>query len=325
MSRASGARWRGVLSGVLIAIAALTIPLAATASWVQAAAFDTDRFVAATSQLRHDPAVQEAIVTATTQAIMTGLEVETRTRGGLEGLAELVGLPRLTTQLLPSLTGPITHAVEEFVADQVTRLIESDQFDQLWEASVRASHGQVLALLRADEGSLLGAEDGTISLRVSVVVDATRDRLLAGGFDLARFIPDSQATMTLLTVDPAAIDTARAAYRTLTFSRTALPIVAAVALAGAVLVARNRMRAVRWAGLAVVIAGVIMLLTLQFGTGALGGALSNALGEDGATRVAGYLLADLRNAATAILIGGVAVAAIGLVLGRRPSAPEELG
>lgn len=325
MSEVSGARWRGLLSGVLIVVAALAIPLATVASWVQAAAFDTDRFVAATSALRHDPAVQEAVVTATTQAIMTGLEVETRTRGGLTGLAELAGLPRVTAQLLPSLAGPITLAIEGFVADQVTRIVESDQFDQLWDASVRAAHGQVLALLQADDGSLLGVEDGAISLRIGVVVDATRDRLLANGFELARLIPASQATLPLLRVDPATIDIARAGYRALVVSTVALPIVAAVALVGGVLVARDRMKAVRRAGLAMVIAAVVMLLALQFGLSALGAALTGSLGEPGGSRVAGYLLGELRNAATIILVAGVGVTAIGFALGRRPPAPVELG
>lgn len=98
-----------------------------------------------------------------------------------------------------------------------------------------------------------------------------------------------------------------------------------MALIGAVLIANDRMRAVRRAGFAVALAGVVMLLALQFGTGALASALTGSLGEPGADRVAGYLLANLRNSATIILVSGVAVAAIGLVLGRRPSAPEQLG
>lgn len=325
MSRASGARWRSAVAGVLIIVGTLAIPLAATASWVKAAAFDTDHFVATTAELRNDPAVQEAIVHGATQAIMTGLEIEARTRGGLAGLAELAGLPPRTSELLPALSGPITLAIEEFVEQQVGRVVESDQFGGLWDASARALHGQVLALLQADEGSLLGVEDGAISLRIGVVVDASRDLLLAEGFTLARFIPDSQATLRLLEVNPATVDTARAAYRALATSTVAFPIAAAVALIGAVLIANDRMRAVRRAGFAVALAGVVMLLALQFGTGALASALTGSLGEPGADRVAGYLLANLRNSATIILVSGVAVAAIGLVLGRRPSAPEQLG
>lgn len=173
MSRASGARWRSAVAGVLIIVGTLAIPLAATASWVKAAAFDTDHFVATTAELRNDPAVQEAIVHGATQAIMTGLEIEARTRGGLAGLAELAGLPPRTSELLPALSGPIALAIEEFVEQQVGRVVESDQFGGLWDASARALHGQVLALLQADEGSLLGVEDGAISLRIGVVVDAS--------------------------------------------------------------------------------------------------------------------------------------------------------
>lgn len=325
MSGASGSPWRGVVAGILIVVTALAVPLAATAAWAQSAVLETDRFVTTTAVLRDDPAVQEAIVVATTRAIMTGIDVEARTRGGLEGLADLVGLPPRTSQLLPSLAGPIALAIEEFVANQVTRVVESDRFAQLWEISVRGFHGQLIALLQADDGSLLGLEEGRLSLRIGVVVDEVRDRLLAGGFDLARFIPDSQATLPLLEANPATVDTARVAYRALITGVVALPVVAALALIGAVLIARNRVRAIRWAGLAVAIAGLLMVLGVQLGTGALAAALTGPLEALGADRVAVMVLSGLRTSAWVIVAGGVLVAAIGLVLGRRPPAPVELG
>lgn len=321
----SGARWRGVVAGVLIVVAALAVPLAATTAWAQSAVLETDRFVATTVGLRDDPAVQEAIVVGTTRAIMTGIDVEARTRGGLESLADLAGVPPRTTELLPSLAGPIALAIEEFVANQVTRVVESDRFDRLWETSVRGFHGQLIALLEADDSSLLGLEEGRLSLRIGVVVDEVRDRLLAGGFDLARFIPDSQATLPLLEVNPATVDTARAAYRLLLTSVVALPVIAALALVGAIGIARNRVRALRWAGLAVAVTGLLMVLGVQLGNGALAAALTGPLETLGAERVASMVLAGLRTSAWVIVAGGVLVAAIGLVLGRRPPAPVELG
>ncbi|MCW5951270.1 MAG: hypothetical protein KIT69_03310 [Propionibacteriaceae bacterium] len=325
MSEASGSRWRDVVAGILIVVTALTVPLAATAAWAQSAVLETDRFVATTADLRDDPAVQEAIVAATTRAIMTGIDVEARTRGGLEGLTELVGLPPRSSELLPSLAGPIALAIEGFITDQVTRVVESDRFSQLWETSVRGLHGQLLAVLRADDSSLLGLEEGRLSLRIGVVVDAVRDRLLAGGFELARFIPDSQATLPLVQVNPATIDAARLGYRGLTTSTVALPVLAGVALAGAILIARNRVRAVRWAGLATAAAGLLMALGVHLGTGALAAALIGPLEALGADRVAALVLGGLRTSAWVIVAGGVLVAAIGLVLGRRPPAPVELG
>lgn len=324
MSEASGARWRGVVAGILIVITALTIPLAAAAAWAQAAVLETDRFVATTAALRDDPAVQEAIIEGTTRAIMTGLDIEGRTRGGLEGLAELVGLPPRTSQLLPSLAGPLALAVEEFVNNQVTRVVESDQFDQLWDGSIRRFHGQLLALLQEDDSTLLGLEEGRLSLRIGVVVDAVRDRLLANGFDLARFIPDSEATLPLLEVNPAAVDSARLVYRTLVAGVVVLPVIAVLTFLGAVLVARNRTKAVRWAGLAVVVAGLLMALGVLWGTGALAAALTGPLEALGAERVAAMVFGGLRTSAWAIVAGGVLIAAIGLVLGRRPPAPTEL-
>ena len=100
----------------------------------------------------------------------------------------------------------------------------------------------------------------------------------------------------------------------------ALPI-----LAGAVLIARNRARAVRWAGLAVTVTGLLMVLGVQLGTGALAASLTGPLEALGADRVAAMVLAGLRTSAWVIVAGGVLVAAVGLVIGRRPPAPVELG
>ncbi len=325
MSQASGPRWRRVVAGVLIVVTALAVPLAAMVAWAQAAVLDTDGFVGTTVALREDPAVQEAIIDATTQAIVNGLDVEARARGGLEGLTDLAGLPPRTSELLPSLAGPIARAIEEFVADQVTRTVESDRFARLWETSVRGLHGQLLALLRADDSTVLGLEEGRLSLRIGVVVDATRDQLLERGFELARFIPDSQATLPLVEVNPATVTAARATYRWLTTLTVALPVVAALALAGAILIANDRTRAVRWAGLAIAATGLLLVLGVQLGTGALAAALTGPLEALGADRVAALLLGGLRTSGWVIVAGGVLVAAVGLVLGRRPPAPVELG
>ncbi len=325
MSQASPPRWRGVASGILIAVMALALPLAATAAWAQGAVLDTDRFVATAAGLREDPAVQETVVAATTRAIITGIDVETRTRDGLEGLADRLGLPSRTAELLPSLGGPIAHAIEEFVADQVATVVASERFAQLWETSIRGLHGQLLAVLRGDDSAVLGVDEGLLSLQIGVVVDAARDRLLANGFDLARFIPDSQATLPLIQLDPPAVAAARAVYRTLNTSTVLLPAVAILALAGAILIAPGRTRAVRRAGLAAAIAGLAMVLCVHLGTGALASALTGPLQAPGADRVAALLLDGLRTAAWLIVAAGVLVAAIGLVLGRRPAAPVELG
>lgn len=325
MSQSSGPRWRGIVAAVLIVVTALAVPLAVVAAWAQAAVLEPDRFVATTAALRDDPAVRTAIVDASTQAIMDGIDVEGRTRGGLEGLAELVGLPPRTSALLPSLSGPLTLAIQEFVHNQVTRVVESDQFIRLWDASVRGLHGQLLALLQADDSSLIGAEDGVIALRVGVVVDAARDRLLANGFGLARFIPDSQATLPLLHLSPGSIDTARAAYRAFLNLTVALPIVALVALIGGILVANHRARAVRWAGAAIAVAGLLLAVGVRLAVGALAGALTGPIEELGAERVAALILDGLRTSAWLVVAGGVLIAAIGLVLGRRPAPPTELG
>lgn len=325
MSQTTGSWWRDVVAGMLIVVAALGVPLTATAAWAEAAALNTDGFVAATVTLRDDPAVQEAIVAATTRAIMDGIDVEARTRGGLEGLTDLVGLPPRTSELLPSLSGPITHAIEGFVADQVTGVVESERFARLWEISMRELHGQFLALLRAEDDSLLSLEEGALELRIGVVVDAARDRLLEGGFALARFIPDSQATLSLVKVDPVAVEAARAGYWWLTTGPVVLAVVSALALVGAVLIANNRMRAVRWAGLALIATGLLLTLGVHLATGALASALTAPLTAPGGDRVAALLLGGLRNSAGMVVAGGVLVAAIGLVFNRRRSAPVELG
>lgn len=323
-NRSSGPRWRSVVAAILIAVTAFATPLAAELAWFRTEVLDGDRFVATAAELRDDPAVQQAIIRASSNAIVTGLDIEGRTRGGLEGLAELVGLPPRTSELLPSLSGPITLAVEEFITNQVTRVVESDQFAQLWDRSVRGVHGQLIAVLQGDDSSLVGLDDGWLSLRIGIVVDAARDRLVANGFSIARFVPDSQATVQLMQISPQTVEAARAAYWWLENGPIVVPVIAVLALLGAILVANHRTRAVRWAGVAISLTGLLHVLGIQVGRSALVQALTGSLEAHGASRVADVVLAGARNSAWAVVVGGVLIAVIGLVIGRRPAKPEAL-
>lgn len=324
MVRTVAPRWRSTIAVLLIVVTAVTTPLAAQLAWFRTSVLDADRFVATAAELRNDPDVQTAVVQASTQAIMTGLDIEGRTRGGLGDLAELAGLPPRTSELLPSLAGPIALAVEEFVANQVTRVVESDQFAQLWERSLRAAHGQLIAVLRADESSLTALEDGWLSLRIGTVVDAARDRLIANGFSIARFIPDSQATLRLAQLSPQTVDAARTAYWWLQNGPLVASSIAVLALLGALLVAHHRPRALRWAGLAILATGLLTAIGVRVGRGALASDLTGALESEAATRVADVLLSGAQTSAWAVAAGGVLIAATGFVLGRRPPTPVEL-
>ncbi len=247
--------WRPVVSGVLILVLGVLMPLGVVARWVHNEVADTDRYVESVAPLATDPAIQDAVTVRITNEIMTRLQVEAVTQDAVDALADL-GLPPLAATSLSALSGPLANAIQDFVEGHVRTLVESDRFAQAWEEANRVAHTQVVAILTGEDSELVDVTDNAVQLNLAPVVDEVKNRLVSSGFQLAGQLPSFDAQFTLFQSDD--ITKAQSAFRALNGLNTALPIVALLLLAGAVAVARSRRRALIAAML--VIAASMLLL-----------------------------------------------------------------
>jgi hypothetical protein len=132
-------RVRSITVGLVFFLTCLSLVLATTTWWLHDTVLGTDRFVALTSPLARDPAVQDALVQVTTTQIDEALNL-----------------------------GPIPSYVVTGIAREV---YASDAFASVWERAMRGVHGRLVAVLRG-EASFVQTSDGKVVINIFPLLDA---------------------------------------------------------------------------------------------------------------------------------------------------------
>ncbi|GAA4704842.1 hypothetical protein [Nocardioides conyzicola] len=229
--------WRPVVATILIILMAVLAPLSVVARWAHDTVSDTDRYVETVAPLASDPAVQQAVIDRITQEIVTRLQLDQVTGDAVDALADR-GLPPLAAGSLRALSGPLSDAVEGFVEEQVTTLVESDQFEDAWIEANRQAHTQLVAVLTGKDTDTVQVSDNAVSINLATLIDTVKQRLVDRGFTLAERLPAVNAQFTIFQSED--ITKAQTAFRLLDAANTWLPILALLCLLGAVAVGRSR-------------------------------------------------------------------------------------
>lgn len=254
--------WRPAVATVLIVVMAVLAPLAVVARWAHDTVSDTDRYVDIVAPLADDPAVQQAVIDRITTEIVTRLQIEEVTGQAVDALADR-GLPPLAAQSLRALANPLTNAIEGFVEEQVTTLVESDQFEQAWETANREAHTQMVAVLTGKDTDTVEISDNAVNVNLATVIDAVKQRLVDRGFTLAERLPTVDAQFTIFQSED--ITKAQTAFRLLNALNTVLPILALLCLAGAVAVGRSRRRTLVAGALALALSMLVLGAGMNLG------------------------------------------------------------
>lgn len=298
--------WRVLVTGVLVALAALTAPLSVVATWARGEVGDTERYVQTVAPLADDPAIQSAIAERVSSEIFTVLDVEALTQEAVDALAEL-GLPPRVSVSVAALSSPLARGVEGFVSEQVLRLVQSDEFATAWTTVNRAAHVQMVALLTGEGSDTLDVSGGTVSLDIGPIIAAAKAQLVDSGFALAERIPEIETSFTLL--ESPDLVKAQTAFSLLDQTATWLPWLGLLLLATAVYVSRSRRRTLVAAGLAV--AGAMLALGALLNVARplyLGAVPPNALPQDAAAVVYDSLVLYIRTNLRAALLVALVVA-----------------
>ncbi len=308
-----GARWRSVLSGILIVVALLLTPIATVGAWARVQLVDTDRFVATFAPLAEDPQVQAYIADEVTRAIVARADFDAlvgQVFGGLESL----GLPPRTAAVLGLLQGPAVQGLEAMVGRAAETVVTSPQFPVIWESALRATHSRTTGLLQGDTSVVVMDGKGVIAVDLGVIVEEVRTRLVGRNLPLAQFIPEVSRTIPLIQSD--ALVLVRTGYTVAANVGFWLPLVALALLAAGILLARDRRRAAvrsAWG-----VAGMLGLLLIGTGiTGAIvARALSPAVPAEVAHAVYGQVTGGMSSALVALIVLAVVVALVAWITGR---------
>lgn len=254
---------RGLLAAVLILVSVLLAPVAVIGGWARLELVDTDRFVQTFGPLAEDPDVQRFIAAQTEQAIFDSVDVDGLVGDLFEGIASL-DMPPRTQAAVALLEGPAAAGVRSLISSSVERVVASPQFAQIWEGALRETHSRAIAVIQGDPNTALQLDDdGTLSLRLQVVVAEVKQVLVDQGLGFASAIPEINRTIPIVASDSFLL--VRTVYQLAVAAGTWLPWVVLGMLVLGVAVARDRRRALAWAGAGLALS--LLLLAAGLGIG----------------------------------------------------------
>jgi LPXTG-motif cell wall-anchored protein len=245
---------RSVGSAVLIILGVLCLVLSPVAIWGRNLILNNDRYVETVTPLADDPGVQNAVIAAVNRQVDANLDV-----------------PSLLSDVLPpraaqALGGPLEGAVTSLVNTVTTKFVRSDSFHQVWVTVNRVAHQQISYLLTGKVPPNSGIklkDNGVVTLDLSVVVNAVKQRLVDGGLTIASKVPAVGATIEI--ANAKGLVQARKAVRGLNTLANWLPWLGLVLVGGGIAAARRRRRAGLWAALGLAAGMVVIGIALLIG------------------------------------------------------------
>jgi hypothetical protein len=308
-----GGWWRVPIVAICLILVGVLAPLSILATWAHDEVSDTDRYVETVAPLAQSPEVQAAVTTRLTARLMNLLDVEAVTQDAIDALAARGLRPRAVASLT-ALSGPLTQGVENFVSNQVSRIVSSDEFATAWAQANRVAHTQMVAVLSGETGEAVQVSGGTVELNLGVVIDRVKERLLDAGFTLASRIPQVSAEVTLFQSDELA--RAQTAFRLLDAAARALPVIALVLLGVAVAVSLRRRRTLTIGALVIAASMLVLGAALNlFRIAYLDAVPSDRLPADAAGVIFDQLVEFIRLNLRALLVISLVVAFVAWVSG----------
>jgi hypothetical protein len=253
---ARGGRWLGAV--VLLLIAALLGGLAVTAVYLRSQVLNTDTYVATVAPLAQDPAVREQIATRLTDEIMTRTNVQELATQLADKLIQ-EGAPSALTGLV----GPAVNGLRSFLYGRILALLETDQFQTVWNEINRVAHTALVGVLTGQQGTYLQSSGNTVTIDLGALLNLAKQKLVEQGFTLVARLPDISIPYTLVESD--ALPKLRTYTQILNVAGTWLPWVALALFIAGVFTAPNRRRGLITGAVMLGVVALILLAALNLG------------------------------------------------------------
>ncbi len=234
---------------VIAIIAAVLFTVAVPAVWLNRVVMDTDTWVATMAPLADDPAIQDAVAAATSDALIEALDAQTR----LEAV-----LPEQLQQLAPI----IASSAEGFVRTQTTTLVRSDKFSEIWSELNRVGHTALIAALTGSRDAALKYEPGVLTLDVGVLAEMVQARLVDSGLSFLGRVPVSSINKQIEIFNSPVLAQASVALGVMNQLAFFIPLVAILLSAIALILATDRRKVALWLGGGIVVAGLLPLQSI---------------------------------------------------------------
>ncbi|MGD9959929.1 hypothetical protein [Nocardioides sp.] len=246
-------------SGILVVVASILLPLALVSGWLAAVVTDTDSYVDTVAPLASEPLVQSAVEVRLERVALEAIDLDKREQQLNDLLADGSLPPRLRVGL-SALSGTARGAITATVHNAVVRVIRDPEFAVAWAEANRSAHEQLVAVLSGEDSELVDS-DGRISIQLDTLLTTVFSILDDEGLVDAAALPELQASFAFVKADD--LERAQRYYDLLDRLGYWLPVLWLLLVGLAVLLARNRRRAVRFLAYAAIVGVVLLAIGLK--------------------------------------------------------------
>lgn len=250
------ARW--VAACVVLLVGALLAGAAVIATYVRNQVLDTNTYVQTVTPLMEDPVVRDAVAHRLANEIVT--------RTDLQGLATSLAddlVSRGAPKRIDDLISPLVSGVNNLLYERIVPLLETPQFQQIWQNLNRVAHQGVVTALTGSQGKVIKTGTDTISIDLGALLAAARTQLVNQGYGFASHIPNVSIPYTLVQSDK--LPKVRTYTKVLNTVGGWLPYVVLLLVIAGILIAPNRRRGLVVAATMVAAIGLILLAALAIG------------------------------------------------------------
>lgn len=284
---------RGLLWRLFACVSWLVLPIALSSAWLATVVTDSDAYVDTVGPLASDATVQR-VVADRLEGLVVG-SVEDATGATLDG------------------------GGRDQVGAAVRGALESPQFESVWRSANRSAHRQAVGVLEGEQDGLV-TSDGRVGIELGPVYTDVVDVLDERGLVDAAAVPEVEATVPL--AGAAELDRAQRIYELLDAAGFWLPALWLVLVAATLLVAPERLRALRWLAWGSIGGLLLLVAGLLLARAAVIGEVGSSVDEELVRAVWDVLVVRLYYAIGAVALVAAVVLVIAAVLGRRRYASE---
>jgi hypothetical protein len=293
-AKAGKHRGRRIATVVLVILGCVLAPVSLLAVWAKTTLLDEDQYVETVAPLATNQAIIDAGAIRITDRFMQVTDVSDR-------LVE--ALPPRAAAAAPAMT----QAIEGVVHDGAQKILESDQFAQIWEEANRRAHNQVVAALTGKKTKGLEVKDGQVVLDLSPVATRVRERISGLGLKV-NTKGGGRIDPVIVLLDASWLDQVQSGVDALQKAAWVLPLLTLLLLGGGVAASTHRRKTVLRAGLGISAGMAVILLALNLGRGPYLDLFPRAEGRAAGGAAYDQILGGLRLDARALLVLGLIIA-----------------
>jgi hypothetical protein len=317
-----------VLIGILVLLSCLSVVATGIAWWAHYTTLNTEGYMRIVGPIGKDPAAIKSLSDYVSSQVVTALDLQARAESILPERAQF-------------LAGPLTAQIEEFIQEQVYKLLSTEQAYQAWLKINEVAHDKIVGLLRGDntytyiagsdvklnvlplvsqalvwlEGKLPGALQDQLAVPVIEAETPPDEAIQQVSAWAGKPLPDDFGQITLLEND--SLGAAQTVIRVFDAMMWVLPVIVAVLVALTIWLSHRRRTTIIVLGIGVVVALVITHVIVKRATEYLVDSLSAGTAKTLVQDVITSSLGPLTTLTIWICVIGAVVAVVAWIIGRR--------